>query len=188
MRNYLILVKHSLPEIREDLPAREWTLSKEGFFRARQLAERLSPYQPQILVSSPEPKAVETAGMIARKHHLSLQIVDDLHEHDRINVPHLSKQEFEEATRKFFKIPDKQVFGSETADKAHERFSNAVHSLLNIYKDKRIVVVSHGTVISLFVSRLTGGSDYSLWKDLGLPGFVVLDMLSKRLTTFENIL
>jgi broad specificity phosphatase PhoE len=188
MKNYLILVKHSLPEIRKDLPAREWTLSKEGFFRARQLAESLSPYRPQILASSPEPKAVETAGMIARRHQLSLNIYHDLHEHDRSHVSYLSGVDFDRSVREFFTYPDKQVFGSETAHKAHERFSNAVHSLLNIYKDKRIVVVSHGTVISLFVSRLTGGSDYSLWKDLGLPGFVVLDMLSKRLTTFENIL
>ena len=187
MSQFLILVKHSMPQIREDLPAREWALSDEGIMRAEQLAERLDPYQPQILVSSPEPKALETAGMIARRHQLSLNIFHDLHEHDRSRVPYMPKEEFDKAVREFFTYSDKQLFGNETADKAHERFSNAVHSILYFYKDKRIIVVSHGTVISLFVSRITGGSDYSLWKELGLPGYVVLDMQSKSVITVENI-
>lgn len=187
MNETLILVKHSMPDIKQDLPAREWRLSEEGVERARQLTERLSEYQPQVLVSSPESKAVETAGMIARKHQLTLNIFRDLHEHDRSNVPYLSKQDFEKAVREFFTFPDKLVFGIETADQAYERFSDAVQLILKIYKGKTIVVVSHGTVISLFVSRLTGMSDYSLWKELGLPGFVVLDMLSKSLFTLENI-
>jgi 2,3-bisphosphoglycerate-dependent phosphoglycerate mutase len=187
MRKNLILVKHSLPEIREDLPAREWTLSKEGHSRAGQLAERLTPYLPQILVSSPEPKAMETAGMIARKHHMSLHILHDLHEHDRSNVPYLSKQEFEEAVREFFKNPDRRVLGTESAEETHDRFSRAIQSVLTTYVDRTIVVVSHGTVISLFVSRLTDTSDEWLWTQLGMPGYVVLDLQSKSLVALEPI-
>lgn len=188
MSRPLILVKHSKPEIREDLPAREWSLSEEGSILAGQLAERLSAYRPQVLVSSPEPKAVETAGMIARKHGLSLNLFHDLHEHDRCNVPYLSKQDFEKSVRQLFDHPDRRVFGNETANEACERFSRVVHSVLNIYKDKRIVVVSHGTVISLFVSGITGLSGYSLWDELGLPGFIVLEMQTKSLRTLENII
>lgn len=186
MTKHLILVKHSLPEIREDLPAREWTLSKEGRVRAGHLAERLAPYQPQILVSSPEPKALETAGMIARKLQLSLQVVHDLHEHDRSNVPYLSKENFEASVQEFFRNPDRRVFGTETAEEAYDRFSRAIYSVLNTFQEKTIVAVSHGTVISLFVSRLTGRSDYSLWNQLGLPGYAVLDLQSKNLVTFVS--
>ena len=38
---HLILVKHSLPEIMEDVPAREWILSAEGRARCKRLADRL---------------------------------------------------------------------------------------------------------------------------------------------------
>jgi broad specificity phosphatase PhoE len=187
MSQTIILVKHSMPEIKEDLPAREWALSEEGIVRARLLAERLSRYQPQILVSSPEPKALETAGWTARRHQLSLNIFHDLHEHDRSGVPYLSKHDFDKAVREFFTFPDRLVFGTETADQAHDRFSSTVHSILKIYKDMRILIVSHGTVISLFTSRLTGRSDYSLWKEWGLPGFVVMDMQLGKVITLENI-
>lgn len=187
MSQQLILVKHSIPEIKEDLPAHQWSLSKEGIERAGQLAERLVAFQPQTLVSSPEPKAMETAGTIARRHQLSLQVVHDLHEHERSNVPFLSKQDFDRSVRKFFINADRQVFGNETAEEACERFSRAVHSILDIYQDRTIVVVSHGTVISLFVSRLTGLPGYSLWNRLGLPGFIVLEMSSRSMVALENI-
>jgi broad specificity phosphatase PhoE len=60
MRKPLILVKHSLPEIVENLSAREWKLSDEGRIRAQQLAERLIPFRPDYRISSVEPKAKET--------------------------------------------------------------------------------------------------------------------------------
>jgi broad specificity phosphatase PhoE len=79
------------------------------------------------------------------------------------------------------------VFGDETADAAHARFSGTVHSILKSDPDKTIVIVSHGTVISLFVSRLTGISDFQLWSELGLPSLVVLDMESHTLIEKENV-
>lgn len=101
--------------------------------------------------------------------------------------PYLYRDEFQAAMREFFKKPDRLVFGSETADQAYARFYQAVHSVLNDYASKTIIIVAHGTVISLFVSRLTGISDLFFWKELGLPSCVVLDMQTKTLITKENI-
>ena len=186
MRKYLILVKHSLPEIIEDLPANKWKLSKEGQARAQRLAELLNRYQPEIIVSSSEPKAVETAEIIARKYQLELHVIDDLHEHDRSNAPYLSKDEFQTSIREFFQKPDELVFGRETANQAHARFYRAVHSILNSHANNTVIIVTHGTVISMFVSRLTGISELLLWSELGLPAFVVIDLQSNTLIAREN--
>ena len=52
----LILVKHSLPEIVENVPAREWKLSAEGQARCKKLAISLAKFQPdQIISSVPNP-------------------------------------------------------------------------------------------------------------------------------------
>src|SRR5829696_1042016 len=160
MKTNLILVKHSLPEIQQSLPAKEWKLSEEGSRRAGQLAERLIQYQPEILISSTEPKALGTAEILSEKFNLKPQIVDDLHEHDRSSAPYLSRDDFENSVRAFFANPDKLVFGNETANEAYERFAQAVYSILESYQNKTVVVVAHGTVISLFVSRLTGISGW----------------------------
>lgn len=187
MKKYLIFVKHSLPEIVENLPAREWRLSSAGRERAQRLAERVSRFQPEMIVSSVEPKAKETAEIVANHLGLEFQVMLDLHEHDRSTTPYLSRVEFESVVQEFFQEPNELVFGSETANQAHERFCNAVNGGLNSHGDKTIVIVSHGTVISLFVARLIGVSDFLLWNELGLPSFVVIDMKSKVLVEKENI-
>ena len=89
MKKHLILVKHSLPGIVENSPAREWRLSEEGKVRAQRLAERLSQYQPGVIVSSIEPKAQETADIVARNYNLTFNIVEGLHERDRSDVSHI---------------------------------------------------------------------------------------------------
>ena len=188
MNDHLILIRHSLPEIKEDMPAREWRLSEEGRERAHRLAEKIRIYPFEVLVSSVETKALETAEIIATKCGMSLQIVEGLHEHERSQVPFLSRPEFEAAVQDFFDQPDVLVFGDETADAAYQRFSSAVFSVLTGWNGKSSVIVSHGTVISLFVSRLTGEPSNYIWKELGLPGFVVLDLKLKSLIAIENIL
>jgi len=183
----LILVKHSLPRVLEDVPARDWTLSDEGRERAYTLAEKLNVYGAEIIVSSMEPKARETASILAKYLGLEYQVVEDLHEHDRSNSPHYSNDEFQKLIHEFFERPSALVFGTETAEQALQRFRQALNSTLDSYKDKTIVVVAHGTVTSLFVSWLTGCDGYELWKELGLPSFVVLDIQSRVLIKTENL-
>ncbi len=178
MTKYLILVKHSVPEIEEGRPASTWRLSKEGQLRAHQLAPELERFAPEVVFSSDEPKARETGEILARHFQLDLKTVPDLREHDRSNVAYLPHDAFLASVREFFRHPGQQVFGTETADEAHARFYRAVHSILNEHRHKTVLVVSHGTVISLFVARLTGSSDLELWTRLGMPSFVALDLSS----------
>jgi len=183
----LILVKHSLPEIVEHIPAREWVLSEMGRERAKSLAEILTQYHAEVILSSIEPKAHETASILAENLELSFEIFDGLHEHDRSNSPHYSKDEFQALVQEFFNKPDVLIFGKETAGQALGRFREAVDSVLRLYEDQVILIVSHGTVISLYTSWLTGCDGYLLWRDLGLPSFVVLDLQSQSSLETVNI-
>ena len=187
MTKYLILVKHSLPQIEEDRPANTWKLSPEGKLRANRLAEELENFMPEVVVSSPEPKAQETAGILASHFQLDMQILTDLREHDRSNVSFLPKDVFQVSMYDFFQNPDALVFGEETANQAYTRFYRAVHSILSECRDKTVILVTHGTVISLFVSRLTGSSDLQLWQQLGLPSFIAMDLHSSTLLVKSTI-
>jgi 2,3-bisphosphoglycerate-dependent phosphoglycerate mutase len=187
MKKHLILVKHSLPKVEKNLPANKWKLSEEGQARARRLAERLIGFYPDVIISSHEPKAVETAEIVANILQLELHIVDDLHEHDRSNLPYLSQDEFQASIQEYFQKPSVLIFGEETADESHTRFYRAVHTILKDHTNKTVVIVAHGTVISLFVSRLTGISDLLLWNELNLPSFVAIDLQSNTLIAKENI-
>jgi broad specificity phosphatase PhoE len=186
--NLLILVKHSLPDIVQNVPAHAWELSSEGRGRVEKLAEELKQYQLDIIASSVEPKARETAELLCKSLGVDIVVPDGLHEHERSGVPFYPKREFESFVRLLFEKPDVLVFGNEFGTQALERFRESVELVMTLYDDKRMAIVAHGTVISLFVSSLTGVDGYQLWSDLGLPSFVVLDLKNKKLLETVNII
>ena len=183
----LILVKHSLPEVEENVPAREWSLSAEGRERAQRLAEILKQYHPEVILSSTEPKARETAKILGEGLRLNFEVVDGLNEHDRSNSLYYSKEKFQALVQEFFKKPEALIFGTETASEVLKRFRNSVGSILERHQDRTVLIVAHGTVISLYTSCLTGCDGYLLWQDLGLPSFVTLDLESKALLETVNL-
>ena len=172
----LLLVKHSLPEIVPELPAREWVLSDAGRARCLPLARRIEPCRPALLISSGEPKAVETAAIVARELGVPAEVAEDLHEHDRTGLTWHSPEAFRAAVARLFERPGELVLGRETADQAHERFSCAVQRLLNAHSRESLAIVAHGTVIALLVSRACGMEPFPLWLRLGLPSFVLLSL------------
>jgi len=186
-RKYLILVRHSLTEITENAPAHQWLLSEQGRARGHLLVAHLIPYKPEIIVSSVEKKAQQTASIIGGNLGLNFHIVDGLHEHDRSHSQFYSADKFQSLVREFFKKPDTFVFGSETANQAFLRFQMAVELIIRSNKDKTVLVVSHGTVISLFVSYLIGVDGWVFWQELGMPSYTVLDVQEKTLLITKNI-
>ncbi len=171
----LILVKHAQPQIDPFMPAREWPLSPEGKLLCRTLANKLAAYEPDVIVSSTEPKAVETARIVAERLQRPFEIVEGLHEHDRSNVPFYSPQVFDQSVATFFQQPTELVFGRETAAQARERFSRAIEGVLEKYPDSNVAIVAHGTVMTLFVAAHAQIESFAFWKGLGMPSFVVME-------------
>lgn len=170
----LILVKHAMPVIDPERPAPEWVLSAQGRADSIGLAHCLRGYRPQVIISSDEPKAAETAQIAGAELGTPVHIRPGLHEHDRWRVPYLPSAEFRASVYRFFSNPSGLAFGQETADQAHERFSGALQAAVQAHPVANVVVVAHGTVISLFVARMTGTQPYPLWERLGLPSFVAV--------------
>ena len=178
MTHRLILVKHSLPRLEPGIPANRWELSPTGQQRCIRLAEGLAEYLPFQLFSSMEPKAAQTAALAARQLDIPWRTHPGLHEHERSQVGFRSAEQFQADVRLFFDRPSEVVFGDESADQAHRRFSAAIQALVQAHPhtEGNLVVVAHGTVISLYVSRCRGLPAYPLWEQLGLPSFLVLDL------------
>lgn len=170
----LILVRHSIPEVDPAVPSREWRLSQAGKIRCKALAEHLAGYSPDAFISSTEPKAVETAQIAADYLEKPVKSVEGLHEHDRTGVGYTKQATFEDWVRAYFEHPDKLIFGRETANQSFARFSEALTKVTSQHPNQNIVVVSHGTVMSLFVSRFNPIESFSFWRKLEMPAYVVL--------------
>ena len=171
----LMVVKHSLPDIIPTLPARQWRLSSAGRQRCKPLADKLAGHQLDVIVASVEPKAAETGQIVGDLLGKACQTAKGLNEHERSDVGWFeSKEQFEAAVAEFFARPGQLVFGGESADQAHQRFSQAIARVMERHPDQNVAVVSHGTVMTLFVARAVGLEPFPFWKRLGLPAFVVL--------------
>lgn len=178
----LVLVRHSLPEFVTGMPASQWQLSAEGRQRCETLAGRLATYDLAAVVASEEPKAAETGRIVARILGLPFKMAPGLHEHERGVVRDLEDREaFQTQVAAFFAQPGELVFGRETAEEAHARFAAAVIAVLEQHPHGNLAIVSHGTVMALFIARANRLDPILFWKSLGLPAFAVLSLPSFRL-------
>lgn len=172
----LLLIRHAAPLIQHDALAREWPLSAEGRLACEQLAHRLADYQITAIISSAEPKARETAAILAARLGLTPGMDADLNEHRRDNVPYLGRPVFEASIQRLFAAPDSLVFGQETATQANMRFAAAVRRALEAYPSGDVALVTHGTVMTVYAERHAGIEPFAFWQALRMPDLIALSL------------
>ena len=171
----LILIRHAHSAQNPNLPAHQWGLSGRGIAQCADLVKRVANYAPSVILTSDEPKAMQTGELVAEQLGVACRIYPDLHEHRRETAAWFERvEDFETTIKQLFDRPDDLVFGEETATAALKRFSAAIDRALAEYLDQRVAIVSHGTVIALYVARKTNQAAYPFWKTLQMPDMIVL--------------
>lgn len=173
---YLVLVRHSISTQDKNTPAAEWGLTPEGATRCGILADKLAPFRLTQIITSIEPKARLTGELVAERLQLPTQQAENLHEHERRQTGWLSAEAFKASVKDFFAQPDTLVFGEETAQDCYQRYAGAVEQILTRYPEQNLAIVSHGTVMSLFIGRQNNIDPLPLWDGFGMPAFVVLSL------------
>jgi broad specificity phosphatase PhoE len=174
----VVLVKHALPVLDASLPPRDWHLGAAGKAEAQRLADRLRPFLPFRLISSPEPKALSTSAIVAAALKVPVHSVEGLQEFDRPPLPIMSLEEHQRVNAEIFSEPDRAVLGSESAHAALARFSSALLAEIPAIRSGNLVAVSHGTVISLFTARHNDVDPFTIWRALACASFAVLELPS----------
>lgn len=179
----LFLIRHSQSEVIPGVPPRLWPLTTQGREGAQQLAQHLvGDDQPVRLYASPERKAQETAQPIGHHLDLPIEIVTDLREHEREHSPFLDKDAWEQTLSAFFSRPTELIFGEESAHQALQRFKAAVETMVTHAPQGNMVLVTHGTVLTLFVASHNPQIDaLAFWRSLRLPDLIVLTLPDFRL-------
>jgi broad specificity phosphatase PhoE len=149
------------------------------------LARELAQFFPAVLVTSREAKAVETAALLGRELKTGYKALPGLQEHARNSVGWVSDEEYRTGLAALYEKPAEVVFGDESADQARSRFASAVDGLLIEHPDENVVVVTHGTVMTLFIQQTTPDIEpIEFWERLGLPALAILsrpDLTLERL-------
>jgi broad specificity phosphatase PhoE len=166
----LILVRHGRPLIDPDKAPTTWPLCPDGVAAVEKLAGRLAAYAPSAIVSSPEPKALETAQIIAAALGLAVEVDAGLHEHKRPALSFGTEEAFRQKIAQVFAEPRKPVAGGESAHEACVRLEAALAQ----HPGRPLIAVTHGTVLSLYVAERLGLDAHDLWRSLHMPDAFVL--------------
>ena len=177
MSQKLHFVRHSQTRIDPTRSSHEWELTELGRQRCDVLAHQLPADRITALVSSPEQKTRATAAPVADHLGLEVEALDGLREMERSDEPVTTAEEFERSIQGVFDCPDVVVYGSESAEDALARFTEAIDRALARHQTGDIVVFTHGTVLSLFIAAHNSDVDgFEIWGRLGMPALVTVSV------------
>lgn len=153
----IVLVRHGRPDIRMDQPAPTWQLREDGRADVLRLAETL-PNAP-VVISSDEPKAVQTAEIV---HGV---VGGDLRLDGRLR----------EAKRPDVWTTDYEVRAARYLTRGHEPGWEPAHVVRNRVVEAAdelpagAVLVGHGLSLTLYTATLARFDHVSFWRQLRLP-------------------
>jgi 2,3-bisphosphoglycerate-dependent phosphoglycerate mutase len=163
----LLWVRHGEPEripSGTGVPANPG-LTERGHEQAARLAAWLAPEPIDVVLSSPQRRAVETATPVARVHGLKVQIVEGLTEYDAQSDSYIPMEELRANN-------DPQLiamyegrweeFGAESTETFRVRVATTVDEIVGAHPGRRVVAVCHGGVINVAFA-LALGLDRHLW-------------------------
>jgi broad specificity phosphatase PhoE len=145
---------HPEVQINPEIPVPQWSLSKEGWNRVSALFRYEWLREINLIYSSEELKAHQTAEIIAN--HLGLEVYTHsrLGEVDRSSTGYLQEEELKKTVKAFFEHPEKSVAGWESAELAQKRIATCVRRIIETNPQSTIAIVSHGMVGALLFSHL----------------------------------
>jgi broad specificity phosphatase PhoE len=146
------------PDVKIDaaVPVPQWHLNDRGRTRLWQMLEQ--PWVSSIgrVISSPETKALDAAGILAEHLGLTVEVRDSTGELDRSSTGFVSHERHEQLADELFTFPDRSAAGWERALDAQRRIVAALADLLVDENDASTAVVGHGGVGTLWYCSLSG--------------------------------
>lgn len=188
----LILIRHAASAPDPARPAHAWGLAEGADSQIAALAAALRPLGIDTIFSSSEPKAIATATQLAQQ--LPADFADSLpefDEHRRATLPWFAERaDFEAAVARLFANPADLVLGEETAYDARGRFAGGVYEILDDNPNDTLAVVTHGTVMALFLAPAIDADAYAVWQQiqaLGMPCYAVLTLPDFSFITLQGV-
>jgi probable phosphoglycerate mutase len=165
----LLWVRHGEPERIEGgtgVPANP-SLTARGREQADRLAEWLAHEPIDVVLTSPQRRARETAEPIAAAHGLALEVVDGLVEYDVQADDYIPMEELRDTNDQ--RLQDMisghwENFGGESTAVFRARVTATMDAIVASHPGRRVVAVCHGGVINVALAIVLD-LDRMLWFD-----------------------
>lgn len=149
------LLRHAQPQV-VDGDFYGAALSPAGISETLRLLASGDLARPDVLVSSPFLRALETAALCAKEWGLPLDVDDDFGEW-RLQMMNLDVEAYAAEEAAGWRDFDLVVAGGESLSQTRERGLAAVRGVVDSYpKAREVVVVAHGTIIDQICCGIGG--------------------------------
>ena len=177
MVNKLIFIRHAKTKVDKSIVIENWVLTDDGEKASEELVKSGKFDDIDILISSKEDKAYLTIKPLAERLKKKIIRIEELGEIKRPNSEKLTSEEYEEMKIKIFKDLDYAEHSWETANHALNRFKEAIEKINKSYKNKKIIICAHGTVMTLYFAYLQNKLDdlFSRWEGLGFGSYGIVE-------------
>jgi len=177
MNNKIIFLRHAKTKVDKALPIADWFLTDGGVEHAEEVSSDPIFDNVDLIFASAERKAVDTAKPIAERLNKEIIQVENLGEIKRPNAEKITLEEYKRLKSVVFSDFDKSESGWETVNHTLNRFSKAVEEIDKKYENKVILIVAHGTVMSLYFANVQGKMNelFSRWKSLGFCEWGIIE-------------
>lgn len=155
----LIFLSHPQVIVDRAVPVERWCLSPLGRATLQCFLERGIWPAPDIIWSSMEDKAQETAELLVAQFSCAVKSDIRLGENDRSATGFLPVAEFEHVADQFFAQPDCSVRGWESAADAQARICAVMNEIIAESakaQHKTVLICGHGATGTLLYCALTG--------------------------------
>lgn len=168
MNNTLIFLRHAETMQDKNELISQWVLTEKGKSAVERLANSGIFYDVEIIISSNENKAYQTAKSIADKLDKKIIKMPELNELNRDKGGLFTQDNYNRMMIMIFEDLDFTAHEWETCRHALNRFKRAVTKIDNQYNNKKILIVTHGIVMSLYFADMQNISEdiFVRWKSL----------------------
>ena len=177
MNNEFVFLRHALTEVDLSKPADQWVLSNKGIEDIKIIAEHEYFDDIDLIYTSTEQKAIQTASFISERLGKEISTLDGLKELVRKKSSGTIER-YEQLVKQTLERESVIPSEWETADNALMRFKKAIGDIDSLLDNKKILVVSHGLVLSLYFAdllKIPRNQLFERWRKLGFCSWGVVE-------------
>ncbi|WP_338543452.1 histidine phosphatase family protein [Paenibacillus tundrae] len=169
----LYFVRHAESEYVEGLE-RERGLTEQGKHDAETVSCLLLDESINLFYSSPYKRALDTVQGLADQVGAEIVTNEDLRERalSSSNVRHTN---FQSAKRKLYEDRSFAFPGGESSIQAQQRAVQAISDILERHSGQKIVIGTHGDVMTLIFNYYDESYDYGFWGSTSMPDIYKLE-------------
>ena len=172
----VILIRHAMPQIVPGVSSKLWRLGESAKEDCVLLAHALPRDLGPVIYTSPEPKAAETATVVALR--LGLRVVTDAR-FAEVDRPPVGDEDYRAMVLRY--LNNSAEPGWEPVAAVRIRFAAGVAGALAAHPSGDIIVANHGMALSIYVASVMDIDLPEFWRELTFPDAWRIDLETRAM-------